>query len=119
MEASSQKAITADLSRRLESWMARRYHLWASEVYLSAYLPQTVRKRLPNDVTGDIRPDYLAFSPYIGNQFAEASWVERGKFTAFEIKTTQMPQAHSDVVSVAVTSIWVSRDIARTAVVGS
>lgn len=68
-----------DLSKRLESYMARRYHLWASEVYLSAYTQ--------DGGTIDIRPDFLAFSLSHGNYASKAAWVERGTFTAFEVKS--------------------------------
>ena len=71
--------ITIDLSERLESYMARRYHLWASEVYLSAYTQ--------DGGTIDIRPDYLAFSLSHGNYASKAAWVERGMFTVFEVKS--------------------------------
>lgn len=71
--------ITMDLSKRLESYMARRYHLWASEVYLSAYTQ--------DGGTIDIRPDFLAFNLSHGNYAAKAAWVERGTFTAFEVKS--------------------------------
>ena len=71
--------VTKDLSRRVESYMARRYHLWASEVYLSAYTH--------DGGTIDIRPDYLAFNLSSGNYASKAAWVERGEFTAFEVKS--------------------------------
>ncbi len=71
--------ITMDLSKRLEAYMARRYHLWASEVYLSAYTQ--------DGGTIDIRPDFLAFSLSHGNYASKAAWVERGTFTAFEVKS--------------------------------
>lgn len=75
----SRSQVTLDLSKRLESYMARRYHLWASEVYLSAYTQ--------DGGTIDIRPDYLAFNLSHGNYASKVAWVERGTFTVFEVKS--------------------------------
>lgn len=71
--------VTEALSRRVEAYMARRYHLWASEVYLSAYTQ--------DGGAIDIRPDYLAFNLSHGNYASKAAWVERGMFTVFEVKS--------------------------------